>query len=106
MSSTVTAAGPTMRQRMEKMASIDRIWGAGFIVTLWVVYAFVFYEIAPLVGTGGVVVAMSIGGALVLLFTTASVAAMLQQYADSLEKVYEPDILHLDEKRARDAQRR
>lgn len=102
MNSTASAASQSMRQRMEKVASIDRIWGAGFIVALWIVYGFVFYQIAPLVGAGGVVVAMSIGGALVLLFTTASVAAMLQQFADSLEVVYEPDIRHLDEKRERD----
>lgn len=104
MSTTATVPGPTMQERMLKMASIDRMWGAGFIVALWIVYAFVFYQIAPLVGTGGVVIALSIGGALVLLFTTASIAAMLQQYADSLEAVYEPDIRHLDEKRARDKQ--
>lgn len=90
----------TMKDRIDRMASIDRIWAIGFAVVLWIVYAFVFTQISPLVESGGVRLAMIVGGALVLLFNTASIGAMLKQYADFKTATYEPDIRHLDEKRA------
>lgn len=91
----------TMKNRIDRMALVDRIWGIGFAVVLWIVYAFVFTQISPLVENGGVRLAMIVGGVLVLLFNTASITAMLKQYADFKAATYEPDIRHLDEKRAR-----
>lgn len=93
---------PTMQERIDRMARIDRLWGLGFAVVLWVVYAFVFVQIAPLVNNTGVHVAMIVGGVLVLLFNTAAIAAMLSQYSEFKTRTYEPDIRHLDEKRVRD----
>ncbi len=90
----------TMKDRIDRMALVDRIWGIGFAVVLWIVYAFVFTQISPLVENGGVRLAMIVGGVLVLLFNTASITAMLKQYSDFKTATYEPDIRHLDEKRA------
>ena len=92
----------TMQKRIDQMARGDRLWGFGFAVVLWVVYAFVFVQIAPLVNDTGVHVAMVVGAALVLLFNTASIIAMLKQYDEHKVRTYEPDIRHLDEKRARE----
>jgi hypothetical protein len=89
----------TMKNRIDRMALIDRIWAIGFAVVLWIVYAFVFTQISPLVESGGVRLSMIVGGVLVLLFNTASIGAMLKQYADFKTATYEPDIRHLDEKR-------
>lgn len=91
----------TMQERIDRMALVDRIWGIGFAIVLWIVYAFVYLQIAPLVNNGGVDLALIVGGILVLIFNTASISAMLSQYAQFKRATYEPDIRHLDEKKER-----
>lgn len=90
----------TMQERIESMAKMDRLWGVGFVIVLWVVYAFVFVEVNSVVQNAGVRLALIIGGVVVVIFNTASITAMLRQYAKHKEATYEPDIRHLDEKRA------
>lgn len=90
----------SMQERIESLAKMDRLWGAGFVLVLWVVYAFVFIEINSIVQDNGVRIALIIGGVVVLIFNTASITAMLKQYARNKQATYEPDIRHLDEKRA------
>jgi len=86
---------------MDTMYARDRVWGIGFVIVLWIVYLFTFFTITSVVGSGPAT-ALFIAGALVLLYNTGSIAAMLKQYLDHKRRVYEPDIRHLDEKRARD----
>lgn len=103
-SGQATAEPRDLAQRMDSMYARDRVWGIGFVIALWIVYLFTFFTISPIVGSGATT-ALLIGGALVLLYNTGSITAMLKQYLDHKRRVYEPDIRHLDEKRARKGQR-
>ena len=58
---------------------------------------FFFFETLPYADSAGVVVALVIGGGLVLLFNTASIAAMLKHYSEDKEHIYGLDIHYLDE---------
>ena len=88
--------------RIHKMFSGDRIWAFGAVAVLWAVYAFVFYEISKNASAEGVMLALGISGALVLLFCTASIVAMISHYAEDKEHIYGLDIHYLDEmKKAR-----
>lgn len=103
---TTDAAGQSLQRRMARLVVMDRIWGWSFTVILWVVYLFTFFQVAPVIDSGLVVIVAAIGGALVLLYATASVIAMIRQFGHHVYPVYEPDIRHLDERRARKRARR
>ena len=89
----------SLEDRMDSMYARDRIWGIGFVIVLWIVYLFTFFTIKTMIDFNAVV-ALFIGGGLVLIYNTGSITAMLSQYRLHKRKVYEPDIRHLDEKRA------
>jgi len=96
-----TAQTANLEARMDAMYARDRIWGIAFVIALWVVYLFTFITITSVIDSGATV-ALFIGGALVLVYNTGSITAMLKQYLEHKRRVYEPDIRHLDEKRARE----
>jgi len=93
-----------LEERMDAMYARDRVWGIAFVVVLWVVYLFTFFTMTELIDSEASM-ALLIGGGLVLLYNTGSITAMLKQYLEHKRSVYEPDIRHLDEKRAMDAKR-
>jgi len=65
--------------------------------TLWAIYLFVFWELLPLVGEPAVLYVLGAGGALVLLFNTASILAMLAHYSEDRTHIYGLDLHYLDE---------
>lgn len=78
------------------MFSGDRRWSLFAILVLWATYAFVFYEVHPYAADPAVFGALAVSGALVLLFNTASILAMLSHYADDKEHIYGLDLHYLD----------
>lgn len=92
-----------MSGRIDAMYARDRLWAWSFVIVLWVTYVFVFFAVQWFNGDNGITLALLIGGALVLLYNTASIASMIKHYADDKHAIYSIDIRHLDEMRERAA---
>ena len=86
-----------MATRIEAMFKQDRLWAVGFVILLWLSYAFVFFAVDTVNDNSGIKLALMIAGGLVLLYNTASIAAMIRHYAEDKEDIYTIDIRHLDE---------
>lgn len=94
-----TAATASQREQDSRIASLfnqDRLWAAGLLLVLWLLYAFVFFEVWPNTGQGYVGLALAISGGLVLLFNTASIIAMIKHYAEDRRHIYGLDLHYLD----------
>lgn len=77
----------------------DRLWSLAAIVVLWLLYAFVFYEIRDYAGTSEVIWALVISGGLVILFNTAAILAMLFHLSEERDEIYGLDLHYLDLKK-------
>lgn len=71
-----------------------------FIIGLWVAMFFVAYATWDIAPNGGARVLLLIGGAIVLIFNTAAMLAMLAHYREDRDFIYGLDIKFLDEARA------
>ncbi|WP_339776316.1 hypothetical protein [uncultured Methylophaga sp.] len=69
------------------------------IVLLWLAIGFVLISILSIVEDPFIRVVLIISSALLVIFNTASVAAMTKHYAEDKNFIYELDIKHLDENR-------
>jgi len=87
--------------RIESMYRRDRLWAWTLVLVLWVAILFVLIFTWPHVPHGGIRTALVIGAAAVLLFNTASIAAMLNHYAEDKEFIYGLDLKALDAMKAR-----
>ena len=85
-----------LNNRIEAMYQGDRRGAWLFVAALWVVILFVLLMSWPHIPDQGVRVVVVIAAAAVLIFNTASVAAMLRHYAEDKEFIYGLDIQHLD----------
>jgi len=90
---------PRMSQRIDSMYAADRLWALGFVLFLWATYFFVFFAIGGINQDESIFTAMLIGGALVLVYNTASILAMIKHYKEDKAYIYSLDIRHLDEMR-------
>ena len=93
---TAGAAPDATDPRIQSMFSQDRLWALGLLVVLWLLYAFVFYEVWPNTGNDNVSLALAISGGLVLLFNSASIIAMINHYADDKQRIYGLDLHYQD----------
>jgi len=82
--------------RITSMLSQDCLWASGLLLVLWLLYAFVFYEVWPNTGGGNVDLVLAISGGCVLLFNAASIVAMIRHYSDDREHIYGLDLHYLD----------
>jgi hypothetical protein len=82
--------------RISSMFSQDCLWASGLLAVLWLLYAFVFYEVWPNTGEGNVDLALAISGGCVLLFNAASIVAMIKHYSEDKEHIYGLDLHYLD----------
>lgn len=82
--------------RVDSMFSTDRMWAYIAVVALWALYAFVFWRVIPLIADSNVVLALAISGAIVLLFNTASIVAMINHYGEDKAHIYGLDLYYLD----------
>ena len=78
------------------MFRIDCIWAWGFVLTLWCVVGFVFFSIRTVVNDGLIDTVLIVAAALLLLFNTASIGAMVRHYKHDKQAIYGRDIRHLD----------
>ena len=87
-------------QRITAMHSRDVRIAWAFVIGLW--FAIIFVAIATwnLAPNGPARVVLLIGGAIILLFNTAAIMAMLQHYRDDRNFIYGLDIKFLDAARA------
>lgn len=90
-----------LSRRIDAMFNQDRLWAWGFVIVLWITYIFVFFAVDWVNDDGGIWLALLIGGGLVLLYNTASIASMIKHYGEDKEAIYSIDIRHLDEMRER-----
>lgn len=101
-SSTVRArTDHALGTRIDSMFSRDKAWAWGFVLVLWAVVLYVAFATIGMVEDAGVKAAILVSGALVLLFNTASIAAMVRHYSHDKDFIYGLDIRHLDERRGK-----
>lgn len=78
------------------MFRTDRLWAFGAVIVLWAIYAFVFWEVYPNAHNDNVLWVLAISGALVLLFNSAAIVAMISHYSHDKDIIYGLDIQYLD----------
>ena len=70
-----------------------------FVIGLWCAMLFVAWATWDLAPSSGVRTLLLIGGAIVLIFNTAAILAMLRHYREDRDFIYGLDIKFLDEAR-------
>lgn len=89
-----------LKNRIESMYKRDCVMAWSDIILLWLAIGFVLISILSMVEDPFIRVVLIISSALLVIFNTASVAAMTKHYAEDKNFIYELDIKHLDENRA------
>ena len=79
----------------------DRAWSLTAVATLWLLYAFVFYEVTNYTNSTDVLWALGIAGALVVLFNTAAIFAMVAHLSEERDEIYGLDLHYLDLSKAK-----
>lgn len=82
--------------RIAKKFSGDRNWSLVSVAVLWALYAFVFFEVKDYLGTSDVVRTLAAFGALVLLFNTAAILAMVAHLSEERDEIYGLDLHYVD----------
>ena len=85
-----------LNQRMEAMYQSDKRGAWLLVVLLWIAILFVLFMSWPYIPDSGVKAVVLIAAAAVLVFNTASIAAMVKHYQEDKEFIYGLDIKHLD----------
>ena len=85
-----------LNQRIEAMFRRDRLGAWLLVVLLWLATLTVLILSWPHVPDGRVRIVLLIGAAAVLIFNTASIAAMLNHYQHDKQFIYGLDIRTLD----------
>jgi hypothetical protein len=103
MDATVShqAGAMTLDQRIDKMHARDRAGLIAFVAALWFTILFALFNVWPFIATPEIRVILVVAGALVLLFNTAAIVAMLRHYTHDKHFIYGLDLKHLDEMRNR-----
>jgi len=101
MTSAEESADALLTQRIDRMHTRDRLGLIIFIVVLWCTMLFALFTIWPFITVPGIRIILSVACALVLIFNTAAIVAMLRHYSDDKHFIYGLDLKHLDEMRAR-----
>jgi len=86
---------PDVRRRIDAMFARDKAAASVFVLVLWIVIGFVYFEISRIAGPT-VSTVLLIAGGLVVLFNTASITAMIRHYNEEKDRIYGLDIEHLD----------
>lgn len=85
-----------LQSRINAMYSRDRMWAYLFVAALWVVVLFVLLAVHSHISNPSIEAVCWIAAALLLLFNTASITAMVRHYGEDKDHVYGIDIKHLD----------
>jgi hypothetical protein len=92
---------PELNQRIETMYKRDVVVAIAFVIGLWFAILFVAYATWSIAPDTGARTLLMIGGAIVLVFNTAAILAMVKHYKEDKDFIYGLDIKHLDEMRVR-----
>jgi hypothetical protein len=87
-------------QRIEAMHKRDVLVAWAFVIGLWFAIIFVAIATWDLAPDGTARIILLCAGAVVLLFNTAAILAMLRHYREDRDFMYGLDIKFLDEARA------
>jgi len=85
-----------LESRIDAMYSRDRFFAWGFVIALWITVVFVLLAVRPYFGDSSIEVVCWIAAAILLLFNTASIGAMVRHYGHDKTNIYGTDIKHLD----------
>ena len=85
-----------LESRIDAMYSRDRIFAWGFVIALWAAVLFVLLAVQSYITDSSIMIACWIAAAVLLLFNTASIAAMVRHYGHDKTHIYGTDIKHLD----------
>ncbi len=85
-----------LRSRIDAMFKLDRLFAYGFVVALWLTVLLVLISVHGHIVNQGVEIVCWIAAAILLLFNTASIVAMVRHYGEDRDHVYGIDIKHLD----------
>jgi hypothetical protein len=88
-----------LNQRIEAMYRGDVRGAWAFVAVLWIVVLFVLLMSWPHIPDSGARIVALLAAAAVLIFNTASIAAMVRNYATDKDFIYGLDIKMLDESR-------
>jgi hypothetical protein len=88
-----------LNERIGAMHKRDVQIAWAFVIGLWVAVIFVALATWDLAPSGAARTLLLIGGAIVLLFNTAAIMAMLRHYREDRDFMYGLDIKFLDESR-------
>lgn len=89
-----------LSQRIEAMHKRDVLIAWAFVIGLWLAVIFVALATWNLAPSNGARILLLIAGAVILLFNTAAITAMLRHYREDRDFMYGLDIKFLDEARA------
>lgn len=90
-----------LNQRIEAMHKRDVLVAWAFVIGLWFSIIFVAIATWNLAPNGMARTILLIAGAVVLVFNTAAILAMLRHYREDRDFMYGLDIKFLDEAKAR-----
>ena len=88
-----------LNERIEAMYRADVRGAWTFVAVLWIVVLFVLFMSWPHIPDAGVRIVSLLAAGAVLIFNTASIAAMVRNYASDKDFIYGLDIKMLDEAR-------
>ena len=88
-----------LNQRIEAMHRRDTLVAWAFVIGLWFAVTFVAIATWDLAPNSTARTLLLIGGAIVLIFNTAAILAMLRHYREDRDFMYGLDIKFLDEAR-------
>lgn len=89
-----------IQSRIESMHRRDIAGALAFVVALWLAILFVAVATWSLAPSSTARTVLLIAGAVILLFNTAAIQAMLRHYREDRDFMYGLDIKFLDEARA------
>lgn len=89
-----------MQSRIQRMFMQDCLMAWLDVLLLWLAVGFVLVGILSIVEDPAIRMVMYVSSGLLVLFNTASVAAMTSHYAEDKDFIYGLDIKHLDANKA------
>lgn len=87
-----------LRDRVDRMFWRDSRVAITLVVVLWLTIFFVILAVRPYMPPGVEIVCW-VSAAILLLYNTSSIVAMLRHYAEDKGHIYPIDIHHLDSRR-------
>src|ERR1700744_3633456 len=85
-----------VEDRIEKMFAGDKLAASILVVALWLTVFFVMFAVRGFMPSMEVEFLCWAGAAVLLLFNTASIVAMIKHYGQDKAHIYAVDIRHLD----------